>query len=76
MNSYIDISKVYIDKCDVGLGVFSKENLKEGEIIENGLVTILKNVDGNENPHLFTWSNDRTVWGSGSGLLPYYNHTR
>ena len=35
----------------------------------------LVNTDGNENPHLFTWSDDRQVWASGSGCLPYYNHT-
>ena len=36
-------------------------------------MTRLVNVDGNENPHLFTWSEDRTVWATGSGYLPFYN---
>ncbi len=76
MNSYIDDSKVYIDKSEVceGLGVFAKENIYKGELIERGIVTRLINVDGHENPHLFTWSDDRTVWGCGSGHLPFYNH--
>lgn len=33
------------------------------------------NVDCNENPYLFTWSDDRKTWASGSGCLPFYNHT-
>lgn len=35
----------------------------------------LVNVDGNENLHVFTWSDDRKTWAGGSGCLPYYNHT-
>ena len=75
MNKYIDCSKVYIDKGPLGLGVFAKQDLKDGELIERGLLEIIKEVDGNINPHLFTWSDDRKTWASGSGCLPYYNHT-
>ena len=77
MNKYIDCSKVYIDKSNIcdGLGVFAKQDLVEGELIETGIMTRLTNVDGNENPHLFTWSDDRTVWSCGSGCLPFYNHS-
>ena len=71
----INCSKVYVDKSNFGLGVFAKQNFKVGEIIETGLMYRLVNVDGNENPHLFTWSDDRSVWAAGSGCLPYYNHT-
>lgn len=71
----INCSKVYVDKSKYGLGVFAKQNIKVGEIIETGLMYRLVNVDGNENPHLFTWSDDRKVWAAGSGCLPYYNHT-
>lgn len=71
----VNCSKVYVDKSQYGLGVFAREKIKSGEIIETGLMVRLVNVDGNENPHLFTWSDDRTVWTSGSGCLPYYNHT-
>ena len=75
MNKYIDCSKVYIDKCNYGLGVFANQDLVEGEVIEIGIMTILKNVDGEENEHLFTWSDDRKVWSAGSGCLPFYNHS-
>tara|TARA_B110000046_G_C12975479_1_gene390917 strand:+ start:915 stop:1280 length:366 start_codon:yes stop_codon:yes gene_type:complete len=75
MNKYIDCSKVYIDKCNLGLGVFVKEDIKEGELIEKGILEIVNGVDGNINPHLFTWSSDKKIWASGSGCLPYYNHS-
>lgn len=71
----VNCSKVYVDKSIHGNGVFSKVNLKKGEIIETGLMIRLVNVDGNENPHLFTWSDDRQTWAMGSGCLPFYNHT-
>lgn len=71
----VNCSKVYIDKSKFGYGVFAKQDLKAGEIIETGLMYRLVNVDGNENPHLFTWSDDRKTWAAGSGCLPYYNHT-
>ena len=76
MNKYIDCSKVYIAPSILGgLGVFSKKDIKKGEIIENGLMYKLKNVDGEENPHLFSWSDDKKVWAGGSGCLPWYNHS-
>ena len=75
MNKYIDCSKVYVEKCGIGFGVFANQDLKEGELIERGLLEIVKECDGNINPHLFTWSDDRKIWASGSGCLPYYNHT-
>lgn len=55
--------------------MFACNPIKSGEIIETWLIIRLVNTDGNENPHLFTWSDDRQVWASGSGCLPYYNHT-
>ncbi len=71
----VNCSKVYVGKSQYGLGVFARNPIKAGEIIETGLMVRLVNVDGNENPHLFTWSDDRKTWASGSGCLPYYNHT-
>ena len=71
----VNCSKVYVDKCKYGLGVFARQSIKSGEIIETGLMYRLVNVDGNENPHLFTWSDDRKTWAAGSGCLAYYNHT-
>jgi SET domain-containing protein len=71
----VNCSKVYVSKSQYGLGVFARNPIKSGEVIETGLMIRLVNVDGNENPHLFTWSDDRLTWASGSGCLPYYNHT-
>jgi SET domain-containing protein len=35
----------------------------------------LVNVDGHENPHLHTWSDDKKTWAIGSGCFSYYNHS-
>ncbi len=75
MNNYVDCSKVYVNKNKYGYGVYAKENINKDEIIEKGIMYRLVNVDGNENPHVFTWSDDRTVWAGGSGCLPFYNHS-
>ncbi len=72
---HVNCSKVYVDKSQYGYGVFAKKDLVQGEIIETGLMMRMNNVDGNENPHLFTWSDDRKTWAAGSGCLPYFNHT-
>ncbi len=71
----INCSKVYIGKSKYGNGVFAKEDINQGDIIETGIMMRLVNVDGNENPHLFTWSDDKKTWAAGSGCLPFYNHT-
>jgi len=75
MNEYLDCSKVYIEKCEFGFGVFAQQDMAIDDIIEKGIMMVLKNVDGNENPHLFTWSDDRKVWSAGSGCLPFYNYS-
>jgi len=71
----VNCSKVYVGDSQYGRGVFAKQDLAKGEIIETGLMIRLVNVDGNENPHVFTWSDDRKTWATGSGCLPFYNHT-
>ncbi len=71
----VNCSKVYVDNSQYGYGVFAKNHIQKGEIIETGLMMKIFNVDGNENPHLFTWSDDRQTWAAGSGCLPFYNHT-
>lgn len=67
--------KVYVDYCKYGYGAFAKQDIKKGEIVETCIMCRLVNVDGNENPHLFTWSDDRKVWAAATGCLPFYNHT-
>jgi hypothetical protein len=71
----VNCSKVFVDNSQYGFGVFAKQDLIKGEIIETGLMMRMINTDGNENPHLFTWSDDRQSWAAGSGCLPFYNHT-
>jgi len=75
MQNYVNCSRVYVDKCEFGFGVFANEDILEGEIVETGLMYIIDGVDGNNNPHLFTWSNDRKTWAGASGCIPFYNHS-
>ena len=71
----VNCSKVYVsDTGKYGYGVYARNFIKKGEIIETGLMNIIRGVDGNINTHLFTWSDDRSIWASGSGCLPFYNH--
>ena len=71
----IFIGDIELNKSDLGgLGVFATKDIQQGTIIEQGIMSVLNNVDGNENPMLFTWSDDRTKWAIGTGYLHYYNH--
>jgi len=72
---FVECSNVYVKKGINGYGVYARKDFKEGEIIEKGIMIRMKNTDGNENPHLFTWSDDRKVWASASGCIPFYNHS-
>lgn len=71
----VDCSGVYVKKGQHGYGVYAARDFKAGEVVELGIMTRMVNVDGNENPHLFTWSDDRTVWAAASGCIPFYNHS-
>ena len=75
MKKSIDCHKAYVEAAPHGLGVFADVDLEEGEVVEVGVMYRLNNGDGNENPHLFTWSDDRKTWAGGSGCLPFYNHS-
>ena len=68
-------SKVYVDYSKYGYGAFAKKDIKKGEIVETCIMIRLVNVDGNENGHIFTLSDDKKVWAHGTGCLPFYNHT-
>merc|ERR1719311_157012 len=41
-------------------------------VVEKGAVCRIP-VDGNKCPYVFTWSDDRSVWGHGSGASIFYN---
>ena len=72
----VDCSKVTV-KPDAfgGAGAYAACAIGKGEVIERGIVRVLTNVDGNENPYVFTWSDDvpNTTWAIGSGCSTFYN---
>jgi hypothetical protein len=75
MLGWVDCDKVFVDKSEFGFGVFARQNIYAGDIVEVGLMYIINGVDGNNNEHLFTWSDDKTVWAGASGCIPFYNHS-
>jgi hypothetical protein len=73
--SMVDCSKVVVRQStyrDAGLGAFAKENIGEGELVEQGVARVIR-CDGNKDPYLFTWSENRTKWAFCSGCAPFYN---
>jgi hypothetical protein len=50
-------------------------DIVKGDVVEYGIVRVLTNCDGNENPYVFTWSDQvpNTTWATGSGASTYYN---
>lgn len=73
--SFVDCSRVtvYPSKYEnAGLGAFAKEDIKEGEVVERGVARVI-NCNGNQDPYIFTWSEDRTKWAFCSGCAPFYN---
>ena len=86
MNKLVDCSKVYVDtsllstKDNEFYGVFANEDIKNGELVECGLMRRLsdndnKNFDGMKNPYVFTWSDDNPnyTWSFASGCATFYN---
>lgn len=71
--SLVDCSKVEA-RPDAwgGVGVYATEPIRKGDVVERGVVQRLP-VDGNECPYVFTWSEDRSVWATGSGCSVFYN---
>jgi len=74
MRGHVDCSRVYVDQSSHGFGVFAAVDIAAGEIAERGIVRRLPaSFDGNDSPHVFTWSDDRTIWAIGSGCSTFYN---
>ena len=74
----VDCSRVYVNNDSFGgVGAFALCPIKKGELVEKGIVRRLTNVDGNENPYVFTWSDvvPNTTWVLGSGCATFYNTT-
>jgi len=70
----MDMTKVFVKKDKYGgAGAFALCDIKEGEVVERGIVRILP-CDGNINPYLFTWSEgEPRKWATGSGASVFYN---
>jgi hypothetical protein len=86
MNTLVDCSKVYVapssfsTKDNQFYGVFAKDDIKTGAIVERGLMKRLssndnKEFDGMKNPYVFTWSDDTPnyTWAFASGCATFYN---
>ena len=75
-DSMVDAHKVTVQKDQWGgAGAFAAVAIKSGDVIEKGIARILTNIDGNENPYVFTWSNERpcATWAICSGCSTFYN---
>ena len=74
--SLIECNKVMVQSTETkGLGAFASINIKKGDLVEKGVMKRI-DLDGNDNPYLFTWSEDRTIWAYGSGCATFYNTSR
>ena len=75
MSGLVQCSKVFVaESSDKGVGAFAACAIREGEVVERGIVRRLPSAfDGNSSPYVFTWSEDRTVWAIGSGCSTFYN---
>ncbi len=74
--SLVDCSRVFVKEDSYGgAGAFAARNIQKGELVEKGIVRRLTNVDGNENPYVFTWSDTVpcSTWAIGSGCSTFYN---
>ena len=76
ISNLVDCSRVVV-KPDAhgGAGAFAAVDIEAGGLVESGIVRVLTNVDGNENPYVFTWSDERPnhTWATGSGCSMFYN---
>ena len=75
-SSLVECSKVVVrPDSHGGAGAYAACNISRGEVVEKGIVRVLTNCDGNENPYVFTWSDDipNNTWAVGSGCSTFYN---
>ena len=61
-------TNLYVIKEDEygGDGAYAAKDFQQDELIEKGIIRPYYG-SGEENPFVFTWSDDRTKWGMGSG---------
>ena len=75
MNKLVDCVNIDVRESKIqnaGLGAFAIKNINNGELVEKGIVKLV-DCDGNNNPYLFTWSNNRDKWAFASGCATFYN---
>ena len=75
-SSLVDCSKVIVKPDEFGgAGAFAACDIAAGKVVEKGIVRVLTNIDGNENPYVFTWSDvvPNHTWATGSGCSTFYN---
>ena len=72
--SLVNCSKVFVKYINEvkGLGAFANCNIDKGKLIECGVARVI-DIDGNKNPYVFTWSEDKKIWAFGSGCSTFYN---
>ena len=60
-------TNLYVIKEDEygGDGAYAAKDFQQDELIEKGIIRPYYG-SGEENPFVFTWSDDRTKWGMGS----------
>ena len=75
LDTEVDCSKVDVRECEFGLGCFANRDIKKNEVVERGVMTPMKGVDGNIHERMFSWSDDKKLFAVGSGCLPFYNHS-
>lgn len=75
MQGMVQCDKVFVEASPRGgAGAFAAVPISAGEVVERGIVRRLPlGFDGHASPHVFTWSEDRTVWAIGSGCSTFYN---
>lgn len=73
----IDCSKVFVKHSGSlkGIGAYAAVAIKKDEVVEYGLMRRVE-TDGNKNPYLFTWSDNRDVWAYASGCATFYNTSK
>ena len=71
--SFIDCSNVNVLETEgKGMGAFASKQIINGKLVEKGLIRRI-DCNGTVNPYLFTWSENKDVWGFSSGFATFYN---
>lgn len=76
-SSLIDCSRVIVKDTgdEKGMGAYANQDIQKGDLVEYGLMRRVA-TDGNQNPYLFTWSDNRDVWAYASGCATFYNTSK